>query len=878
MVKHMVAGRSAEGEQNSAVRPAVEKLYWHASIDELFAALDSNADGLTAAGAAESLAQHGRNELGQKHTDTWLGLFLSQFKSPLMLLLLGATAVSALLQDWTDALIIMIIVVGSTLLSTAQEYRASAAVEALRSRIAAKARVLRDGTPQEIPAAEVVPGDVVLLSAGSLIPADGVLIDAKDLYVSQSALTGESFPVIKEPGATAADASLAERTNCVYLGTNVRSGTARALMVETGARTAFGQVAQRLTLRPPETEFESGLRHFGSMVTQVALAMMLAVFAVNVLLHKPPVDSLLFSISLAVGMAPEMLPAILTITLSRGAVAMSRRGVIVRRLSAIENFGSMDVLCTDKTGTLTEGTVRLDRAVDAAGQPSAEVLRYAYLNAHLQTGLSNPLDEAIAASVPAGTVEEAQKVDEVPYDFVRKRLSVVVEDGAGYAGASDDGASNTGRDLLITKGAFDNVLAACCHVRQDGVPVALDDAGRDEIQQRYATWSSQGLRVLGVATKALPAPRSAGQHWTAADECDMTFEGCLLFLDRPKASAASSIANLARLGVHLKIITGDNRLVARQTAQAVQMPVASVITGAELNGMSDEALWQRAEQADIFAEVDPSQKERIILALKKKGHVVGYMGDGINDASALHAADVGVSVDSAVDVARQAADLVLLQQDLGVLAEGIELGRKSFVNTIKYIFTSSSGNFGNMFSMAGTSLFLPFLPMLPKQILFQNLLSDVPAMTIGTDNVDPELVEQPRRWNMRFIRNFMVVFGLTSSIFDYLTFGVLLFVVHAAPDQFRTAWFLESLLTELCVTLVVRTWRPFYRSRPGRWLVLATAAVAGVAVLVLNSPLGALLGFTPLPGSLILLILGITALYILATEVAKRGFYRRVHV
>jgi Mg2+-importing ATPase len=595
--------------------------------------------------------------------------------------------------------------------------------------------------------------------------------------------------------------------------------------------------------------------------------MMLVVFAINILLHKPPVDSMLFSVALAVGMAPEMLPAIMTITLSRGAVTMAHSGVIVRRLSAIENIGSMDVLCTDKTGTLTEGTVRLDSAVDLAGQPSPDVLRYAYLNAHLQTGLSNPLDEAIVAAVPAGTGRETRKIDEVPYDFSRKRLSVVVEDGAAAAG----------RDLLITKGAFDAVLAICRYERRGGATVALDEAGRDEIRGRYATWSGQGLRVLGVATRELPAQRSAGQHWSAADECDMTFEGFLLFLDRPKASAASSIANLTRLGVRLKIITGDNRLVAQQTAQAVQMPAASVITGAELNAMSDAALWQRAEHTDIFAEVDPTQKERIILALKKTGHAVGYMGDGINDAPALHAADVGISVDSAVDVARQAADLVLLEQDLGVLAQGIELGRNTFANTLKYIFTTTSANFGNMFSMAGTSLFLPFLPMLPKQILFENLLSDVPSMAIATDNVDPELVERPQRWDISFIRKFMVVFGLTSSVFDFLTFGVLLLVVRAAPAQFQTAWFLESLLTELCVTLIVRTRRPFYRSRPGRWLVLATLAIAVVSAVVVYSPLGGLLGFVAPSTGTLLLILGITVLYVLTTELVKRAFYRRVH-
>ncbi len=855
--------RTSPGKCGRAVgeTPGPRQPYWHTSLDELYAALGSSADGLSAAGAAERLAEHGPNELKQSRKETRLGLFLKQFNSPLMIMLLAATAISALLQEWTDALIILAIVLGSTILSTVQEYRASAAVQALRARISTRARVLRDGRPREVPAAEVVPGDVALLSAGSLVPADGVLVEAKDLYVSESALTGESFPVMKEPGVAAVDAGLAERTNCVYMGTNVRSGNARALMVETGAATAYGEVAQHLTLRPPETEFERGIRRFGEMLTQVTLVLMLIVFAVNVFFHKPLVDSLLFSIALAVGMAPEMLPAILTITMSEGARTMASRGVIVRRLSAIENFGSMDVLCSDKTGTLTEGTVTLDSAVDVSGQPSANVLRYAYLNAHLQTGFSDPLDEAIVAAVPAD-MADAAKVDEVPYDFVRKRLSVVVKAPNGDA-----------RDLMITKGAFEPVLAICRLVRQDGEVVPLDDGGRDEIRQRYATWSGQALRVLGVATRELPAQETPGHHWSADDECDMTFEGFLLLLDRPKASAPSSIANLGRLGVSLKVITGDNKLVARQTAKAVQMPAAEVMTGAELNTISDEALWQRAEHTDIFAEVDPSQKERIILALKKTGHVVGYMGDGVNDAAALHTADVGISVDSAVDVAREAADLVLLQQDLGVLGEGIALGRKTFANTLKYIFTSSSANFGNMFSMAGTSIFLPFLPMLPKQILFQNFLSDVPSMTIAADNVDPELVEGPQRWDMSFIRNFMVVFGLNSSIFDYLTFAVQLFVIHAAPAQFQTAWFLESMFTELAIILVVRTRRPFYRSRPGRWLTLVSLASAVAALAVPYTPLGALLGFTPLPSLHIMLLLCIVALYLAANEIVKHFFY-----
>jgi Mg2+-importing ATPase len=835
--------------------------YWSLPVERLTAALRSTADGLSLDDARQRLQEFGLNVLKTRERVTALGLFLNQFKSPIILILLFATGVSAILQEWVDALIVLIIVLGSAVLSFVQEYNANHAAERLRSRLTLKATVLRGSQPRSIPAEEVVPGDVVLLSAGSLIPADGVLLEARDFYVNQAVLTGETFPVMKQVSPVPARAGLAERTNCVFMGTNVRSGSARVLIVQTGMTTAFGQIADRLTLRPPETEFERGIRRFGYLLTEVMLVLVLIVFAVNVFFRKPILDSLLFSVALAVGLTPQLLPAIISINLSKGSQAMAANGVLVRRLESIENFGSMDVLCTDKTGTLTEGVVRLDGALDAQGHPSDEVFRYAYLNAHLQTGLANPLDEAILAQATLD-VSDVSKVDEVPYDFVRKRLSVVVV-GAQHAAP-----------LLITKGALDNVLAVCSQVHKEHATIPLDDAYRDQIQQRFAEWSGQGFRVLGVATKQMPPQPS----YTRGDEHDLTFAGFVLFFDPPKPGVQETIADLAKLGVQLKIITGDNHLVALHTAETVGLPISGMVTGAELNNLGDEALWHAAERANLFVEVDPNQKERLILALQKMGHVVGYMGDGINDAPALHAADVGISVDQAVDVAKEAADFVLLQRDLAVLHQGIMLGRNTFANTLKYVFVTTSANFGNMFSMAGASLFLPFLPMLPMQILLTNFLTDFPAMAIAGDSVDLEMIETPRRWNIHFIRSFMVTFGLVSSAFDYLTFGTLLWIVHAKTDEFRTGWFLESVLTELLILLVIRTQKPFFRSMPGKYLLAAVLIVAGVTAALPYSPLNKILGFIPLSVPLLLTLGSITVLYVLTSEVAKKVFYKHVHL
>lgn len=832
--------------------------YWSYNEQELLSDLGSSERGLNSEIAKQILIDMGANLLVSKDKTTPFQIFIGQFKSPIVLILLFATAVSLFVQEWVDAVIILAIVLGSACLSFYQEYNASNAVEKLKAQVSLKTQVLRDGQKTEISAETIVPGDVVLLSAGNLIPADGVLLEAQDFYVNQAVLTGETFPVEKKVGKVAAEASLSDRSNCVFMGTNVRSGSGKVLIVETGERTTFGQIAGSLKLRPPETEFERGVRHFGLMLAEMMLVMVVLVFAINIYFKKPILDSLLFSIALAVGLTPQLLPAIIGVNLSKGSQAMAKAGVIVRKLNAIENFGSMDVLCTDKTGTLTLGVVKLDAALDAKGEKSDRVFRLAYLNAALQTGLSNPLDEAIVVQGDPG-VTGVNKIGEIPYDFVRKRLSVVVEEA--------------GKNQMVTKGALKNILDVCDQIRIRDSIQPLDGNHLETIDRRFADWSGQGFRVLGVATK----PMRENCSCKPTDERNLIFEGFLQFFDPPKPGVVETIEKLANLGVDLKIITGDNKLVAIHTADSIGLNLTGVITGSELQNLNDEALLHGVENTNLFAEVDPNQKERIINALQKRGHVVGYMGDGINDAPSLHDADVGISVDSAVDVAKEAADFVLLQQDLGVLYQGIILGRTTFANTMKYVFVTTSANFGNMFSMAGASLFIPFLPLLPFQVLLTNFLTDFPSVTIANDSVDSEMIKEPHRWDIAFLRKFMITFGLVSSSFDYLTFGLLLIVLNVSQDTFRTGWFIESVMTELLIMLVIRTQRPFFQSKPGKGLFYSTMVVALITLSLPFVPkLNSLLGFTPLPITLLLTLLGITLIYILINEVTKRYFYRRV--
>ncbi len=828
--------------------------YWALEPEELLRRLHTSAAGLSSAEAADRLRAYGPNELRKGQKLSRLRVLFAQVRSPLLLLLLFAATVSALTGEWVDAAIVLAIVLSSVGIGYQREYSAQAAAAALGARVKTRATVLRDGHFQPLPVEAVVPGDVVLLSAGSLVAADTVLLEATDCFAGEAVLTGESFPVEKRPGPLPPLTPLAKRINCIFLGTNIRSGTARGVVVETGSATELGAIAHRLTLRPPDTEFERGIRRFGYLLMSAMLVMVLLVFVAHMLRGRSPVETLLFSIALAVGLSPELLPAILSVNLARGAQMMARRGVLVRRLNAIENLGSMDILCTDKTGTLTEGVVRLSGAHDPAGAESAAVLELAAVNAAVESGLANPLDDAILAA-RSPEVAPLRKRAEIPFDFVRKRVSVVVADQRGVR--------------LITKGAFHHVLEVCSQL-PDGLP--LDVARRADLEARYDAWSRQGIRVLAVATREVPDQASFGRD----DEQQLTFVGFLTFLDRPKEGVAEAIADLAGLGVAVKLITGDARAVAVHVAGLVGLPTGRVLTGEDLDRMHDEALWREAERTDLFVEVDPNQKERILLALKKMGHVVGFLGDGVNDAPAMHAADASLSVEHAADVARETADFVLLERHLEVIRRGIEEGRRTFANTLKYVLTTTSANLGNMVSMAIVSLFLPFLPLLAGQILLNNFLSDIPAFGLADDNVDPELIARPRRWDIRYIGRFMVEFGVLSSLFDFLTFGLLLWVFAASPALFRTGWFVESLLTELVIALVVRTRRPFHRSRPGKVLLVSTLVLLAVAFAVPFLPHAQLLGFVPLPGALLAALAAITLLYLGATELTKRWFYRGI--
>lgn len=842
----------------SAGRDGREDAYWSQPAATLLDELQSKANGLSNAAARERLGKYGPNTVEQASRTTALTVFARQFRSPLVLILVFAAIVSAVVGDGNEAAIIGAIVLASCVLSFTQEYGASKAMEALKQRIAQRSMVLRDGTETSIAAEEIVPGDVIGLSAGNLIPADGVILQAQDFNVSEATLTGEPFPVVKTPGQSAADAILARRTNAVFTGTSVRSGMATVLVVRTGDSTEFAGIAEAIRRKVPETEFAAGIRHFGYLMTEVMLAIVIVVFFVNLMLHRPLIDSLLFSLALAVGLTPELLPAIISVTLAKGARAMADNGVIVRRLEAIENLGSMDILCTDKTGTLTEGVIHLDGWLDVDGKPSADTLSWARLNATLQTGLKNPLDEAIAATPEAGTDRpQFSKVEEIPYDFVRKRLSVVVRpmDGSG--------------DLLICKGAVQNVLAACATVLTPSGNSTLGDAQRRGIDEKFQAWSSQGYRVLAMAIRHLEQQETYGRD----DETGLSFVGFLLFLDPPKAGVKEMLAALARRGVAVKVITGDNRYVAAHLAKAVGLHADRIVTGEQLARMTGNALFGLAPRTDLFVEIDPNQKERIVEALRMRGHCVGYLGDGINDAPALHAADIGVSVDSAVDVAREAADMILLKQDLGVLLRGVDDGRRTFANTMKYISITTSANFGNMFSMAFASMFLPFLPLLAKQILLNNLLSSMPSLAIAGDNVDAEQIAKPRRWDIGFVRRFMISFGLISSVFDFLTFGFLLLILHATADTFRTAWFVESLLTQLAIVLIVRTHNAFWSSRPSPLLGMLTIGVAVLAIAIPYLPQASLFGFIPLPAPVMVGVVAITFLYIVVSETTKRWFF-----
>ncbi len=826
-------------------------------LPELFQRLHSTSTGLSASSAAAVLEAVGPNRIDTARRKGLLFAFIGRLGNPLVLILLFAAAVSAFTGDVPSFVIIAVIVLMSVILDVTQERQAQNAAERLREQVSLSAKVLRDGGPIDIPAADIVPGDIILLAAGDLIPADSRLIEARDLYVDEALLTGEAYPAEKD-AAPASGAAAGETTfplNLVFMGSSVVSGTAKALVLATGRNAQLGSIAGALLKQPPPTAFAIGIQKFGMMIVQATIFLVLFVVLVNVLFHRTLLESFLFALALAVGLTPELLPMIVSVTLAHGATRMSRKQVIVKRQSAIDDLGSMNVLCSDKTGTLTEARIKLVREVDFGGNDSGTVMQMALLNAAFETGLKSPLDEAILA---AGKIDLAawRKIDEVPFDFERRRVSILVE--------------GEGRRLIIVKGAPEDILGHAAFYEQQGAPLRpFDAAARNTAEATFNGLGAGGYRVLGVAWREVKADHEKA---SVADEADLTFAGFLAFLDPPKEGTRVALAALANLGIALKVVTGDNEQVTRHVCGELGLKVAGTLTGPEVAALTDEALIARVEDTTLFCRVTPPQKSRIIRALRRKGHVVGYLGDGINDAPSLHAADVGFSVDTACDVAKEAAAMILLHKDLGVLADGVREGRKTFGNILKYMMMGTSSNFGNMFSMAAGVLFLPFLPMLPTQILLNNLLYDFSETTIPLDNVSDAMVAKPRRWDLDIVRKFMFVFGPLSSIFDFVTFGLLLRVFHADEKLFQTGWFVELLSTQVLVIFIIRTAYPL-RDPPHPALITSTLLAFAVAVALPYSPLAPWLGFVPVPAPLMGAMALVTIAYLVLVYVVKRWFF-----
>ena len=829
-------------------------------LKTLFEQLQSSERGLTGEQARKRLDTYGPNDTTGVKRSSGLVQFLRLFLNPLVMILLLASIVSLILGDRVNASIIIAIVLLSNILNFVQTYHSQHAVEKLRAGVAPTAVVLRDGTWMETPRRTLVPGDMIRLTAGDLIPADARLVQATDLHVQQAALTGESLPVEKyADDLDAPTESFAEAHNCIFLGTSVVSGTATALITATGRNTTFGDIAARLASRAPETEFERGIKGFGLLIMQTVFFLVLFIFLVGILGHHQPFETVLFAISLAVGLTPEFLPMITTVTLGQGALRMAKQKVIVKHLESIQNFGSIDTLCSDKTGTLTSGETQLEGHLDLFKQASDRVLLFGYLNSSYETGIKSPLDEAI---LRYGRVDTSaySKVGEIPFDFERRCLSVIVR--------------HNDELLLITKGAPESVLPLCSAYETGGERKPLDDAPgevRATSVKMYQDLSTQGYRVLAVAYR--PVTQAAQYHKT--DEQTMVLLGFLTFADPPKPEVAQVLQALKSDGVQVKILTGDNELVTRHVCEQVGLASSRIVLGSELDHMSDSALIHVVEQVHIFARVSPDQKNRLILALKKRKHVVGYMGDGINDAPSLHTADVGISVSTGVDVAKDAAAIILLEQSLQVLHNGILEGRKAFGNVIKYLLMGTSSNFGNMFSMAGASIFLPFLPMLPSQILLNNFLYDLSQISIPTDNVDASYIKKPHHWDISLLRHFMLFIGPISSIFDFLTFFLLLRVFQAGDVLFHTGWFVESLATQTLVLFIIRTAGNPLRSRPSLPLAITTLAIVAIGILLPYTPLAGPLGFKPLPPLYFLFLAAMTAIYLLLVELVKRRLMRR---
>ncbi|MCL2037671.1 magnesium-translocating P-type ATPase [Candidatus Saccharibacteria bacterium] len=807
--------------------------------------------GLTLAEAAKRLDKYGPNTVIKERKMTGIRAYLSRFRNPLVIILILAALLAGFFGEVPSMVIIMIIVLMSVTLDFVNTYRSEKAADRLQKKVRVFAQVWRSHKIRNVALADIVPGDIIELDAGSLIPADGEIIAATDLTLDESSLTGESFPALKNIDET------------IYLGSSVTSGAGTMRVTATGAQTQFARIAAALRKTTP-TEFDIEIKRFSMLIARLTFGLVLMIFALNVLLgHNALIDALLFSIALAIGLTPELLPLIITLNLTKGSLAMAKKGVIVKKLSAIQNFGSMDVLCTDKTGTLTENRIIVARTENFAGTDDEVALQYAYTACKFSTAYENPLDAAIL-KYRKFSMKGYKLVQEIPFDFQRKRESVVVKTG--------------GHEVLISKGAPDEMLKIVNSYEDNGKNKVMTDAALGKLTKHYETLSRDGFRVLAIATKNMTKGDKDGDYSTA-DETDLVFAGFIAFVDPPKGSAEKSLLALRDNGIEVKIITGDDPLVAAKVADDLKLEVKSIVTGDEIAKMNRLKLEKLVDDVTIFARVNPEQKLKVIEALRARGHVVGYLGDGINDAPSLRAADIGISVNNAVDIAKDTADLILMNESLAMLNAGVIEGRRTFANTLKYLMMSLSSNFGNMFSMAGASLFLPFLPMTAPQILFNNLLYDASQMAIPTDTVDKEMIAKPRRMDLKSIKKFMWVFGPLSSVFDFITFGTLFLVFHLGASEFQTGWFIESMLTQTFVVYIIRTRRlPFIHSRPSWPLMLSVLAVCTIAVAVVFSSLGPFFGFTTPSMPVMISISLIVLTYLVAAEIAKQVFYKKVQL
>ncbi|MBS1580402.1 MAG: magnesium-translocating P-type ATPase [Bacteroidetes bacterium] len=827
--------------------------FWQFDTNYWFTKLNSSINGLNENEAAERLYASKQNKKHYSALQKDFYLFFRQFKNPLVLLLIGAVILSAFLGDHSDVFIILFIVLSSGILSFFQERNAGRVVEKLQSLIALKATVLRNGVIKEIIATEVVTGDIILLKAGDMLPADCLIIESNELHANEASLTGESYPARKEVGIINTDTELSKRTNCLWQGSNIVSGTAKAIVINTGKQTIFGSIVQSASSRS-ETTFEKGIKDFGFFLMRITLVLSFCILIVNLLNHKNVVESALFALALAVGMAPELLPAITTIAMSAGAKRMLAKKVIVKKLSSIQNIGEINLLCTDKTGTITEGNISVHSIIDANGNPFTFAQKLAYWNAFFQTGYNNPIDEALKKiNIPSENIPE--KIGEVPYDFIRKRLSIAI--------------NTQNEKLLISKGAFNEIISICNTAQLNSGNSLPITPLLPTINKLYESFGEKGFRVIAICYKTI-------QHTDIIinDEAEMIFAGFILLQDPIKEDIVNTIEKLHKLKVQLKIITGDNRNVAKCIGLSLGIKKPIILTGKDLLKISAEALPQKVKRVHIFAEVEPQQKERIIRALRKT-YTVAYMGDGINDVSAINAADIGISVDNAVDVAREAADFVLLEKKLSVLIDGIKEGRKTFSNTLKYILINTGSTFGNMFSVSIASLILPFLPMLPKQILLTNFITDFPYLSIASDNVDAEQLNKPGKWNLKMVSRYMIIFGIHSSLFDVITFLVLLYGLKLKEASFQTGWFIESCLTQLFVLFILRTRRNFFKSKASKYLFWLSLIGIIITITLPYFNFAKQAGLYAMSIKELGLLLFIVAGYIFTADILKVWFFKK---